>query len=204
MTQTTRAVNATGADLHAFIRYRFGMGDRLYGVVDAAKDKELAFAAPKRFGQTIHWLFAEGSGAHMLDVAPYLVPIGYRSRYPYEGSGYLDLWARRLGTNAGILLITMADPKSLLDHLHELFRATDEDDHRYFFRFYDPRVLRAFIPACTAAEVKEFFGPVRHFLVETESPGHMVSFHAGRSELEVKEQTLAESGTVQPSGRYRR
>ncbi|MHC4609604.1 MAG: DUF4123 domain-containing protein, partial [Planctomycetota bacterium] len=65
----------SGSALHAFIHHRFGMGDRLYGVADAARDKELAFAAPRRFGQTIRWLFEEGSGAHMQDVAPYLVPI---------------------------------------------------------------------------------------------------------------------------------
>lgn len=168
MVEATREFKATGADLHAFIRHRFGMGDRLYGVVDASRDKQLAYAAPRSYGQTIHWLFEEGSGSHMLDVAPYFVPIAFRPKYPFEGSGYLDLWAQRLGTSAGILLITPAATDALLSHLRELFHVTDEEGHRFFFRFYDPRVLRAFLPTCNAMDARNFFGPVRRVLCETE------------------------------------
>jgi hypothetical protein len=166
------------------------MGDRLYGVADAARDKELAFAAPRRFGQTIRWLFEEGSGAHMQDVAPYLVPIAFKTRYPYEGSGYLDLWAAKLGTSAGILLSAPADPDSLREHLDGVFRVTDETEHRYYFRFYDPRVLRAYLPTCTLAEAREFFGPVSRFLAESERPGRMVSYRPGRSGVQGQEESL--------------
>ncbi len=200
----TSAAGSTGSALHAFVHHCFGMGDRLYGVVDAAKDKELAFAAPRRYGQTIHWLFAEGSGAHMLDVAPYLVPIVYRSKYPYDGSEYLDIWAQRLGKSAGILLITPADPESLLSHLRELFRVTDETDHRFFFRFYDPRVLRVYLPTCTPAEASEFFGPIRQMLVESEQSGRMLSYRPDRSGVEVTEKTLGSSAASDSGGRARR
>lgn len=204
MVEATRPASATGADLHAFIRHRFGFGDRLYGVVDASRDKELAYAAPRRYGQTIHWLFEQGSGSHMLDVAPYLVPFAFRPKYPYDGSGYLDLWAQRLGRSAGILLITPADPESLRDHLSELFRVTDETDHRFFFRFYDPRVLRVYLPTCTAAETAEFFGPIRRFLVESERSGSMCAYGPARSGVEVKEDALAQPESSRPTGRYRR
>lgn len=195
------ATTNSGAALHALVGHHVGMGDRLYAVADAARDKELAFAAPRQFGQTIHWLFEDGSGAHMLDVAPYLVPIAYRPKYPYEGSGYLDLWAERLGSSAGILLVTPADPESLRDHLGELFRVTDEKEHEYFFRFYDPRVLRMYLPTCTPAEAKEFFGPVRHFLVESERSGSVLSYRSGRSGVEAKEKALGSPAASDSSGR---
>ena len=38
-----------------------------------------------------------------------------------------------------------------------------------YFRFYDPTVLRQFLPACLSKEAREFFGPVRSFLMETEA-----------------------------------
>lgn len=185
------ATTNSGAALHALVGHHVGMGDRLYAVADAARDKELAFAAPRQFGQTIHWLFEEGSGAHMVDVAPYLVPIAYRPKYPYEGSGFLDLWAERLGSSAGILLVTPADPDLLRDHLGELFRVTDEKEHEYFFRFYDPRVLRMYLPTCTPAEAKEFFGPVRHILVEAATPGKVLSCSPNRSGVKTDERALS-------------
>ena len=203
MVEATNTAKATGADLHAFIRHRFGRDDQLYGVVDAARDKELAFAAPRRYGQTIHWLFEEGSGAHMLDVAPYLVPIAFKTRYPYENSGYLDMWARRLGTNAGILLITPASTFSLMDHLDELFRVTDETDHRFYFRFYDPRVLRTYLPTCTAAEAREFFGPIGRILVEAADPGTILSCGADASGVKIDERPITE-GPEPRTNRYRR
>ncbi len=202
MAEASTRTAATGADLHAFIRYRFGMGDRIYGVVDAATDKELAFAAPRRFGQTIHWLFEDGSGEHMLEVAPYLVPIAFRTTYPYNGSGYLDMWAERLGSNAGILLITSADTDALLSHLQGLFHATDDEDHRYFFRFYDPRVLRVYLPTCRGADTREFFGPVRRILCEADSPGGMLACSSERTGVKIDEKPLQPSGaSAQQGGR---
>ena len=200
MVKANRTAKATGADLHAFIRLRFGMGDRLYGVVDAVRDKELAYAAPRKYGQTIHWLFEEGSGSHMLDVAPYLVPITFRPKYPYEGSGYLDLWTRGLGSSAGILLITPIATDVLLSHLRDIFRVTDETGHRFFFRFYDPRVLRTYLPTCTPAEAKQFFGQVRHILVEAAKPGKMLSYSPERSGVQTDEGALCDS-TPERTGR---
>jgi hypothetical protein len=37
------------------------------------------------------------------------------------------------------------------------------------FRYYDPRVLEVFLPACSAAQRKEFFGPVQHFYAESDA-----------------------------------
>src|SRR5262249_7471285 len=49
-----------------------------------------------------------------------------------------------------------------------------------YFRFYDPRVLRTFLPACTGAETKRFFGPVGIYLMETEN-GEAISLFSRRT-----------------------
>ena len=44
------------------------------------------------------------------------------------------------------------------------------------FRFYDPRVLRVFIPSCEPAQRKEFFGPIRCYFAETEPAPGLTAF----------------------------
>jgi hypothetical protein len=56
------------------------------------------------------------------------------------------------------------------------------------FRFYDPRVLRAFLPACDRMEIAEFFGPIRVFVIEAEELGDAVRFTPDRPR--VKQETL--------------
>ncbi len=169
----------TGSALHAFIAARRAQGERLYAVADAARDRDLAFAARARFGQPVRSLFTRATIREMDPVAPYLVTMNMGANYPYPGSGYLDLWATKLGNSAGILLLTEADENGLWSHLRTIFRVTDEEGGKYYFRFYDPRVLRVFLPTCTAAETREFFGPLRTILVEAEGAGHLLMCRAG-------------------------
>ncbi len=65
-------------------------GQRLYGIVDAAQDKQLAFEARDRFKLPIRMLFQGEAAQYMDDVAPYLIPIDPESEY-------LDCWAKALG-----------------------------------------------------------------------------------------------------------
>ena len=185
----------TGERLHALIQRRRGDGERLWAIADAARDRELAFSARDRFDETVRTLFDDNAPQHMSDVAPYLFPIECHSQYPFAGSEHLDFWAGRFGNSAGILFLTEADPDRLVIHLRNVFRATDEDGHRYYFRFYDPRVLRTFLPVCTEAEAAEFFGPIGSLFVEGQAPDTMLVCSAGRSGTQMDETPL---GT--PSG----
>ncbi len=61
-------------------------------------------------------------------------------------------------------------------HLQGLLYVEQESYGRLYFRYYDPRVLRGFLPTCTEAEATEFFGPITRFLVEDEAPGQFLQF----------------------------
>lgn len=184
--ETPTKATITGAALHAFIESRRRQGEKLYGVVDAARDKELAFDGARQFGWNLRWLFSEGTDQQMSAVAPYLVPITFESTYPYLESDYLDLWATRLGSSAGILLLTRSGPEKLRDDLSWAFQVADEDDNIFFFRFYDPRVLRPFLKNCTPDEAKSFFGTIRQILVEGDSTGTVLSCHLTSQGVAVK------------------
>ncbi|MCY2992011.1 MAG: DUF4123 domain-containing protein [Planctomycetota bacterium] len=142
-------------------------GESLYGIVDGAQDLELAYEAKCLYGQEIRSLFEGDMAPVVAEVAPYLVPID-------PASGYLENWARRWGKNVGILLTTFADPLKLFRHLREIFLVKDEEGQEYFFRYYDPRVLRTYLPTCTPEEVRAFLGPANALLSESAKPNTML------------------------------
>ena len=53
------------------------------------------------------------------------------------------------------------------------------------FRFYDPRILRAFLPACTSDELRSFFGPVQRFYSPTGGNDGLLAFALRDGKLRV-------------------
>lgn len=179
-----------GRALHAVLSRHIGAGQFLFGVVDAARDKELAYIASAAFGCKTRWLFRD-AGAHMLAVAPYLVPVPYSPTYPFVGCGYLNLWAARLGTSAGIFIVSNVYDRLLHSHLQRCFQVTSPAGDASYFRFYDPRVLRAFLPTCSAAEVDAFLGPIDCLIVESQKSDQLQICRRGSGGIAIQIESLA-------------
>ena len=186
-----RTQTRNGAALHALISSNLHGEQGLYGIADSARDPELASYAFRLYMEERRWLFEDQAAPHMGAVAPYLVSIAFRAQYPFRRSDHLDLWADRIGTNAGILLLSRADPIPLWRHLRLMFRVRDESGDEFFFRYYDPRVLRVYLPTCNAAETRLFFGPIEAILVEAETPDTMLVCRPGRTGVKIEEAPLA-------------
>ena len=45
-----------------------------------------------------------------------------------------------------------------------------------YFRYYDPRVLRIYLPTCKESELKTVFGPVNSFYAEGEDPAYLIHY----------------------------
>jgi hypothetical protein len=90
---------------------------------------------------------------------------------------------RRLGTGLGIFVIAQPDVtlKVLRKHFRALLRVIDEQKRVLIFRFYDPRVLRIYLPTCTGLELSTFFGPVRAFACENAAGDDLIRYQ--RSQL---------------------
>ena len=43
------------------------------------------------------------------------------------------------------------------------------DGREYFFRFYDARVFKKYLPTCDKDQILDFFGPIDSFLIEEEA-----------------------------------
>jgi hypothetical protein len=150
-------------------------GERLYGVVDAARCVDLAFEAKIQFGKEIRSLFLPELQTQLWDVSPYLVPID-------PASDYLHSWAGHWGKSAGVLLTTNASEDALFAHLRRIFVVEDETKQEYFFRFYDPRVLRVFLPTCSTEQLDEFFGPIAEITAEGSAGGSVLRFERNGNE----------------------
>jgi hypothetical protein len=77
-----------------------------------------------------------------------------------------------------VFVVSPASFDELRKHFRTLLmvrRATDKSE--LYFRFYDPRVLRAFLPTCSPEQVWPMFGPVTAFLMEAYD-GSLVRFVA--------------------------
>ena len=66
--------------------------------------------------------------------------------------------------------VERGDFAEVIRHFQSLVAVHDEDGNALYFRYYDPRVLRIYLPTCRAGEVLTFFGPVDLYLMEDEDP----------------------------------
>ncbi len=66
-------------------------------------------------------------------------------------------------------------------HCRGLIKVHDEKGIPLVFRFYDPRVLRKFLPTCNGGELKTLFGNIETFFAETED-GQILSAYSLENE----------------------
>jgi len=59
-------------------------------------------------------------------------------------------------------------------HFRKFFMVQLEGGKEVYFRFYDPRVLRGFLPAGSADELAAFFGPVQAWMIEAKNSAMML------------------------------
>jgi hypothetical protein len=103
-------------------------------------------------------------------VAPYL--------FTYqEGTDFANWLAEKgWGDAWGVFLFSNATLVELHRHFQKFLLVKKEDGQELYFRFYDPRVLRAFLPTCDWVQIQELFGPVQYFVVEDEDPAYDIVF----------------------------
>jgi hypothetical protein len=75
-------------------------------------------------------------------------------------------------------------------HFRQFLKARDESGRRFLFRFYDPRVLRLYLPTCTSEEARTFFGPAAMFIMEGDSPERLLAYSLASGGVEVAEVDL--------------
>lgn len=136
----------------------------IYAVVDAARSPAV-LSELVCHGELYYSLYDGPQGEELADVAPYLVAL------PAQSALLSALLREHWGDSRFMLLFAAADFKAVRRQLRRFLMVEDEAGKQMYFRFYDPRVLRTFLPTCTPAECLDFFGPISWFVLETEQAG---------------------------------
>lgn len=133
----------------------------LFAVLDAARTRQIPRLLQS--AREEHQSLYEGPEAVKLSkVAPYLVslPSGSPTLTRIVNQGWGQSW--------GIYLSSRLPFKELRRHLRRFLLVEAEQTREpLYFRFYDPRVLRVFLPTCTPAQRHELFGQIDCFWMES-------------------------------------
>ncbi len=127
----------------------------LFAVLDSCFQRSVRKKATELGAGRAISLYQGGPEACFENAAPFLFHLDTNT-FDWLGE---SLW----NTPWGILIYADAGFQALRTHLRGFLRVTGTDRQQYLFRFYDPRILRAFLTSCNDAELAQFFGPVRGF-----------------------------------------
>jgi hypothetical protein len=175
----------------------------LFAVLDSAREPSIPLEL-RRKGAEFSSLYRGEPEESLSSAAPYLASLDPKSE--------LMRWllTNGWGNSWGIFLVASTSLETLRRHFRRFLLVRDVAGNELYFRFYDPRVLRTFLPTCTGAETKRFFGPVGIYLMEAEN-GEAVSFFSRRTAgtirvAEVNEwpdaALIADGSSVEPAPKF--
>jgi hypothetical protein len=161
-------------------QHLFSSTTKLYCVLDGASVPDL----PKRLYETQapnFCLFTGDLAPDMLYVAPYVVFLSPDNKLT-------DLvLSESFGKHWGIFVHCRHSLKEMRRHFRSMVDVYDENANSMVFRFYDPRVIRQFLPTCTPDELEIFFGKVESFFAEAENGESLLQYQLADQKLKQTE-----------------
>jgi len=151
------------------------MSDTQFVLLDAAQMDGYIYQAMD-FQENHRCLYEGDSKVVLGAVAPYLFELEFKSHFAE--------WVveRGAGKSWGVIVNSETDAEELYHHFRHFLIVHTEEGKELYFRYYDPRVLRTFLPTCDAEQLQEFFGPVESYIMEDEE-GWMIRFSLEEGEL---------------------
>lgn len=155
----------------------------VWAILDCARDPQIY---PALLASRLEHLclYAGQLPAELRVAAPYLVELaaGYRFTRPLLEQGWGHSWG---------VFLRIGDARNLRHHLRGFLRVQDESGRPLVFRYYDPRVLRAYLPTCEPTELATVFGPIASFVVEADRGSALLEFSFERRKLATRRTALA-------------
>ena len=141
----------------------------LYALLDAANEPDV-FKFLVESKEEYESLFEGARAKTLAHFAPYLV------RVPPKSPLLKLLVEKGWGKGWGLYLTCDRPLKEVRTHFRQFLMANLPDGRQVYFRFYDPRVLRLYLPTCLPEESSQFFGLVKYFAMEDENREILLRF----------------------------
>ena len=109
----------------------------------------------------------------LAETAPYLVRLEPRAAFT---NWVLD---KGWGHHWAIFATAEADLRTMRRHFRTFLMVNDPDGKPLYFRYYDPRVLRVYLPTCNVEEMTTVFGPIASYMLEGDTPNILFRFTPG-------------------------
>lgn len=168
LTQRRRTV-IDQTQVQAFQRSLTDPNQPLFAVLDGASTPNLTAIFSEHRVLNVCLLPGE-IDPELAQTAPYLAQFQARS-------AFTELFLiRGLGSHWGILGTSSADLRTLRMHFRKFLTVWDPDGKPLYFRYYDPRVLRLYLPTCNGEELRILFGPVTAYYAESENTNTLLRF----------------------------
>jgi len=135
--------------------YELAERGRLFAVLDAA-DAPGVFELLADEEVVTEELFASDADPALSFSAPYLTPLDEQVLARLRETVWSDEW--------GLLIETDIPLAVLQRHLRRFLLVDHPSGKTVYFRMYDPRVLRRFLPICTGWELAEIFGRIEAYI----------------------------------------
>lgn len=167
----------------------------LFGLLDAARD-ERVLALLRASDEESQSLYEGLQGQLLATQAPYLIKLT-------SDSVFLPcLLQQGWGKSWGIFLTSHLPLAEVRRHFRRFLFARDELGREVYLRFYDPRVLRFLLPACSVPQTAALFDGIDSFLLEGRSPQELIRFTWNGQGLAWQQVEIGSGGKL-PSGHKR-
>ncbi len=147
-----------------------------YAILDAARKPVIYSRLAESDNRKVCLLIGD-QARKMATVAPYLVELDKNDSFTQW------ILEKGWGKSWGIFVESEAPFIKLRNHLRTFLRIADEDGKNFFFRYYDPRVLRVFLPTCDAEQLEAMFGAVVRYYSEGEDGNTLIQYSTRDNKL---------------------
>ncbi len=152
------------------------LSDPIYALVDAARDDRI-LTLLQEIDCEYECLYQGASAKEMAEFSPYLIRLPQSSLLIYQ------LISKGWGKHWGIYITSWQEMPDIRRHFRQFTQVQLPNGKIVNFRFYDPRVLRVFLPACNDQEVEEFFGGATGFYCEAAQGSQFWEFRRNSQKL---------------------
>ena len=148
---------------------KFASGGYLYAILDAYRAPGVPAKVQELGKERALSLFMGEAEQKYWELAPYLIVVEEAT---------LDWILQNLkDVPWGVFVLSKSGLETLRTHFRRFLIVQLPDGERWYFRYYDPRLLGIYLSKCLPEELDLFYGPVRSFAITNVEAGTIALYY---------------------------